>query len=416
MIVAAALMLAVGLALGLLGGGGSVLTVPVLVSIAGLPAKEAIATSLVVVGATALAALVPHAITGRVAWRTGAIFGAAGMAGAYAGGWVARFVPGWLLLGAFALLMVVSAVAMLRSKQAAESDRAADGPAPSRRALRIVAEGLGVGAITGLVGAGGGFLVVPALVLFGKLPMKRAVATSLLVIAMKSFAGFAGYATHVSIDPVLVLAVSGAAIAGALAGSVLMSRVPQEVLRRAFAWLVLAAAAALVVAQIPVEVRQSAVFHSVFVERWPWWAGGLGVAAVAAALLLADGKLLGVTTGLSETCALPRGDLAARKSWRPGFLLGIAAGAALAGSLAGWTPRTVLAGLVPFAGEGVIAQAGILAASGVLIGWGARRAGGCTSGHGIVGTAQLAPASWIATAGFMAAGFGTTWLLAATVG
>jgi uncharacterized membrane protein YfcA len=201
----------VGMALGLLGGGGSILTVPLLVYIAGLDAKEAIATSLLVVGVTSLAALVPHARAGRVRWRTGAIFGAAAMAGAYAGGRIAEFIPGTVLLVAFALMMVATAVAMIRGRArqdaAGPGSGSAAGDAGGSASVRelpvklVLLEGVVVGLVTGLVGAGGGFLVVPRprAPRWG-CPCRWPSAPSLLVIAMKSFAGLAGYLSSVSID------------------------------------------------------------------------------------------------------------------------------------------------------------------------------------------------------------------------
>lgn len=231
----------VGVALGLLGGGGSILTVPLLVYVAAMPAKEAIATSLLVVGVTSLAALVPHARAGRVRWRTGAVFGAAAMVGAYAGGRLAEFLPGAVLLGAFAVMMLATAVAMIR-------DRRREGPADGTRrdlpVLLVLLEGIVVGLATGIVGAGGGFLVVPALVLLGGLPMSVAVGTSLLVIAMKSFAGLAGYLSSVSIDWTLAAAVTAMAMLGSVVGAVVAGRVPQDMLRRAFGWFVLVMGAA----------------------------------------------------------------------------------------------------------------------------------------------------------------------------
>lgn len=229
----------VGVALGLLGGGGSILTVPLLVYVAGLEAKEAIATSLFVVGVTSLAALVPHARAGRVRWRTGAIFGVAAMAGAYAGGRVAEFIPGTVLLIAFALMMVATAVAMIRGRGRAGTGVAGDEKDRDLPVKLVLLEGVVVGLVTGLVGAGGGFLVVPALVLLGGLPMSAAVGTSLLVIAMKSFAGLAGYLSSVTIDWGLALAVTGMAVLGSVVGALLAGRVPQDRLRQAFGWFVL---------------------------------------------------------------------------------------------------------------------------------------------------------------------------------
>lgn len=237
-----ALAVLIGVTLGLLGGGGSILAVPLLVYVAGLSAKESIATSLLVVGITSLAALVGHARAGRVRWRTGLIFGAAAMAGAYLGGRLGAYIPGtWLLIG-FALMMLATAAAMIRGRRDAAGGRPGTGPDGSHDlpVVKVLAEGVVVGLVTGLVGAGGGFLVVPALVLLGGLPMPVAVGTSLLVIAMKSFAGLAGYLSSVHIDWPLAAAITLAAVIGSLIGARLVRFVPADTLRRGFGWFVLA--------------------------------------------------------------------------------------------------------------------------------------------------------------------------------
>ncbi|MGW8761518.1 sulfite exporter TauE/SafE family protein [Streptomyces sp. NPDC055815] len=232
-VVVVAASLLVGISLGALGGGGSILTVPILVYLAGLGAKEAIATSLFVVGVTSLAALVPHARARRVRWRTGLLFGGFSMAGAYAGGRLAAHLPSTALLVAFALMMLATAVAMLRKpRRDREKTR---GPLPLKR---IAVDGLAVGAVTGLVGSGGGFLVVPALALLAGLPMGLAVGTSLLVIAMNSFAGLAGHLSGVGIDWGPALTVTAAAVVGSLVGGRLAGRIPQDALRTAFGWFV----------------------------------------------------------------------------------------------------------------------------------------------------------------------------------
>ncbi|MFF3608350.1 sulfite exporter TauE/SafE family protein [Streptomyces sp. NPDC002463] len=231
-----AVSLLIGVSLGILGGGGSILTVPILVYLAGQDTKEAIATSLFVVGVTSLAALVPHARAHRVRWRTGLLFGAFSMAGAYGGGRLAEYIPGTVLLIAFALMMLATAFAMLRKpRDGAKKARPAQGDLPLKH---IAVEGLVVGAVTGLVGSGGGFLVVPALAILGGLPMGIAVGTSLLVIAMKSFAGLAGHLSGVTIDWGIALTVTVAAVAGSLIGARLAGRIPQDALRKAFGWFV----------------------------------------------------------------------------------------------------------------------------------------------------------------------------------
>ncbi|WP_209648936.1 sulfite exporter TauE/SafE family protein [Kibdelosporangium banguiense] len=240
----------VGLALGVLGGGGSILTVPILVFLAGLEAKAAIAMSLFVVGVTSAAGVISHARAGRVRWRTGLVFGAAGMAGAYGGGRLAQFIPGtWLLVG-FALMMIATAVAMIRGRRT-NTHATTHGELPVGR---VIAEGVAVGAVTGLVGAGGGFLVVPALALLGGLPMSVAVGTSLVVIAMKSFAGLAGYLATVHIDWTLALAVTAAAVAGSLLGGRLTGRIPEHLLRKGFGWFVIVMGGFVLAQQMPVSM------------------------------------------------------------------------------------------------------------------------------------------------------------------
>ena len=236
----------VGVALGLLGGGGSILTVPLLAYVAGMDAKQAIATSLLVVGVTSAIGAISHARAGRVKWRTGLIFGAAGMAGAYGGGLLAQFIPGTVLLIGFAVMMIATAIAMLRGRKTVE---ATDGTR-HMPITKIIAEGLVVGLVTGLVGAGGGFLVVPALALLGGLPMPIAVGTSLVVIAMKSFAGLGGYLSSVQINWTVALAVTAAAVVGALVGARLTAMVDPDALRKAFGWFVLAMSSVILAQEI----------------------------------------------------------------------------------------------------------------------------------------------------------------------
>lgn len=240
----------VGVSLGLLGGGGSVLTVPLLVYVAQQGPQEAIATSLLVVAATSALGAVSHARAGRVEWRTALVFGSAGMVGAYAGGRVGSLLPGTLLLVLFSVLLVVTAVAMLRGGRAV--DAGAQGHA---RVWRVLLHGVVVGFITGVVGAGGGFLVVPALVLLGGLPMHTAVGTSLVVIAMKSGAGFLGYASQTPIDWPLAVAVVVAASLGAVVAGRLSDRIDADRLRAAFGWFVLAVGQAVLVTEVPAPAR-----------------------------------------------------------------------------------------------------------------------------------------------------------------
>lgn len=250
LILAATLATLIGGSLGLLGGGGSILTLPMLVYVLGLAPKDAIAASLFVVGVTSAVGVVAHARAGRVAFRVGLTFGVAGMAGAYAGGRVARFVPAELLLAGFAVMMLATSIGMLRGRRA-DSGSGAPAGLP-----KIAALGLAAGAVSGMVGAGGGFIVVPALALVGGLPMPRAIATSLLVIALQSLAGFAGHAAHAHLDPLLLGVVTLAAVVGSVAGAAAARRVRPETLRVSFGWLVLAMGCFLLAKQLPVELTR----------------------------------------------------------------------------------------------------------------------------------------------------------------
>jgi uncharacterized membrane protein YfcA len=204
---------------------------------------------------TAAVSVIGHARAGRVRWRTGLLFGLAGMAGAFAGGFIGGHLPGQLLMGAFAVMMIVTAVAMLRGRKNVD-------PAKMHTEVpvgRVLVDGVVVGLVTGLVGAGGGFLVVPALALLGGLPMGVAVGTSLLVIAMKSFAGLAGYLATVPIDWTVTGAVTLAAVAGSLLGARLVDRIPADALRKGFGWFVLAMGAFVLIQQAPDGFRAPAL-------------------------------------------------------------------------------------------------------------------------------------------------------------
>jgi uncharacterized membrane protein YfcA len=288
--VAVLLSMLIGLSLGLLGGGGSILTIPILIYALGVEPKRAIAMSLFVVGAASAAAALQHAFSGRVRVRTAAVFGGTGMVGAFLGGRLGRFVPAAFLLTAFAVLMLVMAWAMLRGR------RELDGGREPGSVWRVAAQGAAVGLMTGLVGAGGGFIVVPALVLLVGLPMREAVATSLLVIAFNSFAGFAGTFSHVVLDWQLTAVVSGAAVAGAIAGTALSGRVPQTMLRRMFAWLVMAMAVYMLWRQLPASalaaVRDSLRAHPSSVHASE---GGVLIGLATAALLLLHRKVAGIS-------------------------------------------------------------------------------------------------------------------------
>lgn len=248
------LSVAIGVSLGFFGGGGSILTVPLLVYVFGLPPKQAIASSLLVVAAASGFAALQHGRAGNLRPRVALVFGAAGMVGAYLGARAAALVAGGVLLLLFAALMGLTALAMWRGRAAPPAAGAVRDVAPGKLAL----QGLAVGSFTGLVGAGGGFLIVPALVLWAGLPMPAAVGTSLLVIVLNSLAGFAGYVAHVRVDPALVAAVAACAIAGSFAGSWLTRLVHPSSLRRAFAGFVLVMAAWILVREANLALETGA--------------------------------------------------------------------------------------------------------------------------------------------------------------
>jgi hypothetical protein len=226
--------LGIGLTLGLLGGGGSVLTVPLLLAI-GLAPKPAIALSLAVVATTAGVAVASHARAQRVDWRAAAWLLPTTALGGFAGGRAAgAFSDGALLFG-FALLMVGAAVAMLRPRPVERL--------PVERPVLVALAGAAIGCVTGLVGAGGGFLFVPALALAGGLPMHRAVGTSLVVIAGNAAAALLGHLEHADFPLAPALWLTGAAVSGAMIGARLAGRLPERTLRRAFGVLVLLVAA-----------------------------------------------------------------------------------------------------------------------------------------------------------------------------
>lgn len=252
--IAAVLGAIIGISLGALGGGGSVLTVPVLVYILGESATQATTASLVIVGVTSLAGAVSHARAGRVRWRAGVAFGLAGVATSFAGTTANRAINPDVLLLAFAALMLVAAAGMIRRTRPRPpaAGRKTTGHAEpahvtmvTRRqtALRVVAAGLAVGFLTGFFGVGGGFVIVPALTLTLGYAMPEAVATSLLVISINSVAALAARAGHLALPWGTIAPFTIAAIAGSLAGKRITDKVTGTTLTRAFALLLICLAA-----------------------------------------------------------------------------------------------------------------------------------------------------------------------------
>jgi len=221
----------IGLSLGMLGGGGSVLTVPVFVYVMGFEAKQAIALTLPVVGVTSLVGAAAHWRAGTIRITAALIFGAAAMAGSFLSArFLAPLVGGPVQLVLLAAAMLAAATSMYRGTSPGSAH-----PARPARPARLLTIAFAVGTLTGLVGIGGGFLIVPALVLLAGIPMKEAVGTSLLVIALNTFAGWLGYAGQTSTPWGFLLAFTAVAIAGILIGARLVRLVPAARLKRAFA-------------------------------------------------------------------------------------------------------------------------------------------------------------------------------------
>lgn len=242
--------IAIGISLGLLGSGGSILTVPVLVYLLGQDEKVAIAGSLFIVGNIALAGSLQFVRVGFIHWRSVATFGLPGMAGTYIGAALAAYVSGLMQLALFAVVMLLASYFMLRPI------RLTDEPHSPRAVWKIAGDGLAVGIITGLVGVGGGFLIVPALVLLGGLSMHQAVATSLVIIALKSYSGFYKYLDvlheqDLDLDwPVLAL-VTVLGIGGSVLGSRLARRIHQDRLKRWFGYFLILMGIYILVRSLP---------------------------------------------------------------------------------------------------------------------------------------------------------------------
>ena len=241
--------LLIGVSLGLIGGGGSILTVPVLVFLFGVDPVLATAFSLFIVGATSLVGAFPKYRNNEINIKTAVIFGIPSIAAVYATrAYVVPAIPAEvfsigsfvltksvLMMMLFAVLMVFASVSMIRSKPAIQQE---EGEQVFNYPM-ILLEGAIVGVLTGLVGAGGGFLIIPALVLFSKLPMKQAIGTSLLIIAAKSLIGFTGDLGKQTMDWTLLSSVTALAIIGIFAGNLLSKRVSADSLKKGFGWFVL---------------------------------------------------------------------------------------------------------------------------------------------------------------------------------
>jgi uncharacterized membrane protein YfcA len=235
----------IGLMLGLLGGGGSILTVPALVYLIGLSPQVAVTTSLAVVGANSALGAVFHHTHGTLNWRVALVFGGTGMIAAYfSAHWSKNFSPDMLMV-AFALLMlIVGVMLVLRKSQDRENHTAL-------AVWKVVFSGLIVGLLTGVLGVGGGFLIVPALVMLVGLPFHQAVGTSLVIIAMNSAAGFIGHLSGDVLNMSLISVFVVTGVAGTFAGAKLGNHLDSHSLRRMFAAFVIVLAVFLLMDNVP---------------------------------------------------------------------------------------------------------------------------------------------------------------------
>ena len=239
----------IGISLGLMGSGGSILTVPVLVYLFGQEEKVAIAGSLAIVGTIALAGGLVYLRANLINWKTVFLLGVPSMVATYVGAMLAVYIPGIVQLAIFSLIMLAAAMSMFRKQNFSETPH-------NPQTTKIILSGLFVGIITGVVGVGGGFLIVPALVIMGGLSMRNAVATSLFVIAINSYTGFIKYyfvlkQSNIYLDWSIILSVAGIGVVGTFIGKFICHKVPQITLKRYFAYFLLLMAGFILYKEIP---------------------------------------------------------------------------------------------------------------------------------------------------------------------
>ncbi len=243
-----------GMLLGVFGSGGSIITVPALLYLLNVEPKSAIAMSLGIVSVTATITALQHWRKGNIDFKVAAIFGLFGVAGSFAGAKLGIITPVIIQLSAFALVMYAAAWRMLKpaaqhKSVSAASSEGIDGYCDDLDYRHIAVHGIAVGLLSGVVGVGGGFLIVPALVLLSGLPMKKAVGTSLSIVAVQSFSGFAGYAGAVAIDYSLMGVFIGIAVTGSVMGSMLAHRLPADLLKRGFGFFLVLVASYILIEQ-----------------------------------------------------------------------------------------------------------------------------------------------------------------------
>lgn len=248
LIVGTILAVCIGITLGLIGGGGSILALPILKYVMGIETKSAVAMTLAIVGTVSFIGVIPHWQQGNVNFKTAFIFSPAAMLGAYLGARIASLpaIDSTIQLICFAAMMLVAAFFMIRksnSKSKEQKHHKSDEKYHVKsNILMILVEGLVVGIVTGFVGVGGGFMIIPALVLLGKTPMKEAIGTSLLIITFKSIAGFAGYFGQVPVDINIMIIFTIAASLGTIFGAYLTNFIKPKLLEKSFGYFVIAVA------------------------------------------------------------------------------------------------------------------------------------------------------------------------------
>ncbi len=232
LIIALVIAALIGLSLGLLGSGGSIITLPVLVYVAHIPAQQAVGMSLVIVGGTSALGTLLNLRQGAFDWRAATFFSVSGMIGALIGAKFTHLISAVMLMFLFGVLMLIVGIRMLRSGEAKAI-------AHECRPVRCLAIGFAVGMLTGFLGVGGGFLILPALVMFAGLEMKPAIGTSLAIIAINCLGGLIGQLRYVNFDWRLTLGFLLLAMAGMFVGVALTKQLSGTVLRRGFAWCVM---------------------------------------------------------------------------------------------------------------------------------------------------------------------------------
>ncbi len=252
------LAIAIGLSLGLIGGGGAILAVPILKYVIGVTAKEAIAMSLFIVGIVSIIGVITHGQEGNVNLKIALIFIPPAMLGAFLGAKITQLpiITDTIQIIAFGIVMLLASILMItKSNQSSPENKQIDSKINQnqktliKEIIIIILEGFGVGILTGFVGVGGGFLIIPALVIVGKIPMKQAVGTSLLIIAFNSVSGFLGYVNQIKLDWNLMILFTICATIGIFIGAYLSKIIDAKYLQKAFGYFVLTVAIFILIAR-----------------------------------------------------------------------------------------------------------------------------------------------------------------------